>query len=82
MWCWFVQLLGCPDVSLSRRSSYFVVRLKSCWVVLLTDCLMLDEQFNEIYTDEGWLMLQHATRVAVFCEAPEKSSLATEQRFD
>ena len=49
MWCWFVQLLGCPDVSLSRRSSYFVIRLQSCWVVLLTNCLMLDEQFNEIY---------------------------------
>ena len=49
MWCWFVQLLGCPGVSLSRRSSYFVVRLQSCWVVLLTNCLMLDEQFNEIY---------------------------------
>ena len=40
-----------------------------------------DDHFDD-YTDEGWLMLQHATRVAVFCEAPEKSSLATEQRFD
>ena len=40
-----------------------------------------DDHFDD-YTDEGQLMLQHATRVAVFCEAREKISLEAEQRFD
>ena len=40
-----------------------------------------DDHFDD-YTDEGRLMLQHATRVAVFCEAHEKSSLDAVQSFD
>ena len=36
-----------------------------------------DDHFDD-YTDEGWLMLQHATRVAVFCEAHKKSTLEAE----
>ena len=42
-----------------------------------------DDYHFDDYTDEGRLMLQHATRVVVFfCETHEKSSLHAEHNFD